>query len=78
MLSPIQDDVKLIQDECKAILGLDTKGPPSGQVRGKFGKASRIFEEGTPFSRTILEESIVPSAILRKSPQIPVKCRVAF
>ncbi|WP_207536545.1 hypothetical protein [Desertivirga arenae] len=24
MLSPIQDDVKLIQDECKAILGLDT------------------------------------------------------
>ncbi len=23
MLSPIQDDVKLIQDECKAILGLD-------------------------------------------------------
>ncbi len=25
MLSPIQDDVKLIQDECKAILGLDSE-----------------------------------------------------
>ncbi len=37
MLSPIQDDVKLIQDECKAILGLDT----SASLLLRFGKYLR-------------------------------------
>ncbi len=60
MLSPIQDDVKLIQDECKAILGLDTATIPLVYRWYIFGillislRASlRFLFAGLPRSRNV-------------------------